>query len=187
MTPCVVTFCKDIGSLLNNAELSDFTLTCGDREFFVNKDILSTRSSFFDGMFRHDMKEVNEKAAKIENMEPDILEIVLRYLYTGELGLLPMDSIRKVYEAADRFIVEPLKIKCHSLLFDAFITESKTEPETVTSDQSKLHEQSKVVKKEVDDTKERQMLKNLFMSREWRLFSEEFPHKAFEMCKPYLL
>lgn len=186
MTPCAVSFSEDIGSLFNNAELSDFTIKCGDRSFYVQGAILSARSDFFVGMLRHGMKEANEKEVKIEKMEPDILELVLRYLYRGELEPLPVSYLQKVYSAADRFFVEPLKIKCHSLFIDAFTTESDTDSEKVTkSEQPALDEQSEIVKKEID-SKERQMLKNLFMSREWRLFSEEFPHKAHEMCKPYL-
>lgn len=188
MTPCTVSFSEDIGNLFNNKELSDFTITCGDRKFFVHKAILSARSDFFAAMFRHDMKEVKEKEGKIEKMEPDILDLVLCYLYTGELPPLSVKSLQKIYAAADRFIVEPLKIKCHSLFIDSFTNESDTDSEKVTeNEQPVLDEQSEVVKKEINDIKERQMLKNLFMSREWRLFSEEFPHKAHEMCKPYLL
>ena len=185
MTPCAVSLKKDIGSLLENSECSDFTLKCGDRKFPVHKAILSVRSDFFAGMFRSDMKEVSENDSEIEGIEPDILEIVLRYIYTSELPQLPIDSLRKVCAAADRFIVQSLKIKCHFLLIENFTAEFKEDSKKEAKDEgSDLQRQ--VVENVGHDTKEHQMIKDLFMSTEWRLFSEEFPLKAHEMCKPYL-
>lgn len=186
-SPCVKKLREDLGNLFNSDENSDFVLKCGERSFHVHKGVLSARSEFFAAMFRSNMKESNEGTGKIEELEPDILELVLRYIYNGEIPEISMECLKKVYAAADRFAVEPLKFKCHSLLVDSFINDSKMDFGNGSEKESESGSgQKEVVKTESSENRERQLLKELFMTREWRLFCQEFPHKAQQMYKPYL-
>lgn len=186
---CVRSLIDDFGKLFNNCENHDFVLKCGERNFHVHKAILTARSDFFAGMFRCNMKETTEGTGKIENIEPDILEIVLRYMYNGELAMLSMKSLHKVYAAADRFGVDSLKIKCYSLFIENFVICPKESSDVEAEKETfNVNKQTKiVVEKETDKTEEKKFLKDLFMSNEWRSFSQEFPYKAQEMCRPYLL
>ena len=166
----------------NNDSHSDFILKCGERSFYVNKTVLSARSDFFAGMFRRDMTEAVKGSANIEDVEPDVLELVLHYIYTGQIPELNKKSLQNVYIAAHRFGVESLKIKCYSLLVDKFVSPSKE-----GSDKENTTKSTGVVRDESQVSKEIQLVKDLFVSREWRLFSHEFPQRAQEMCKSYLL
>lgn len=177
----------DFGNLFNNDEHSDFVLKCGEKSFFVHKAVLAARSDFFAGMLRSNMKERNESTGKIENVEPDILELVLRYMYSGELAQLSMETTPKVYNAADRFGVEPLKVKCYSLLVSNLLTGDDENSDKEDEEELENTEQSVVAKNTLGKTKEKELLRNVFISSEWRAFSHEFPHQAQEMCRPLLL
>lgn len=133
------------------------------------------------------MKEANEDFAKIEDIEPDILELVLRYLYTGKLPQLPMESLKKVYAVADRFGVEPLKLKCCRLFVDKFIGFDEDSDKEIEKEPKSENDETKVLETEKHKTEEKKFLKDLFATREWRSFSQVFPYKAQEMCRPYLL
>lgn len=133
------------------------------------------------------MKEANEGSAKIEDVEPDILELILRYLYTGKVPQLPRESLKKVYAAADRFGLEPLKLKCYRLFVGNFISFDRDSDKTTKKETSTENEQAKDLEIEKQTAEEENFLKDLFATREWRSFSQMFPYKAQEMCRPYLL
>lgn len=181
-SPCIKNLIEDFGKLFNNGKSSDFVLKCGEKSFSVHKTVLSARSDFFEGMFRSNMKEANDGIGKIEDLEPEILELVLRYMYTGEIPELSMKSLHDVYAAADRFAVESLQAKCHSLLIESFITGSEENSDEDTEEELK-NKQTDICKTKPDKANEKQLLKELFMTREWRLFSKEFPRKSQELCK----
>lgn len=184
---CVKSLTEDFGRLFNNDELSDFVLKCGEQSFFVHKAVLSARSDFFAGMIRSNLKESKESTAKIEDVEPDILELVLRYMYSGEFPQLSMETIQNVYTAADRFGIESLKVKCYSTLVDNFLGADEEHSNKEAEKELKNTEQNEVAKTALLKNKEKELLKHMFRSREWRAFSHEFPHKAHEMCRPLLL
>lgn len=148
--------------------------------------MLAARSDFFAGMLRSNMKETKESTGKIQNVEPDILEQVLRYIYSGEFSQLSLETIQKVYTVADRFGVEPLKVKCYSLLVNNFlIGDDRNSDEK--DEELENTEQTAVAKNDLRRAKEKELLRNVFMSSEWRAFSNQFPHEAQEMCRPLLL
>ena len=66
----------------------DVTLVAGEKEFRAHKLILSGRSPVFAQMFEHDMKEKSTNTVEIDDIEPEILEEMITYIYTGDTPLL---------------------------------------------------------------------------------------------------
>lgn len=77
----------DFGHLLDSHDSSDVTLIVNGREFKAHKIILATRSPVFKAMFSVDMKENNTNRVEVADMEPGILEEMLRFIYTGRSSL----------------------------------------------------------------------------------------------------
>lgn len=159
---CMRSLIEDFGIFFNNCENHDFVLKCGERNFYVHKAVLTARSDFFAGIFRCNMKETTEGTGKIENIEPYILEIVLRYMYNGELTELSMESLHKVYVAADKFGEKSLKVKCYSLFIENYVICPKEifYIEAV-KESCNVSKETKII--ETDKTEEKKFLKDLFM------------------------
>ena len=79
-------FIDDMTKLMDDSETSDFTLKCGSKSFKVHKAILGARSNVFRAMFLSGMKEAVDGEAIITDVEENILEEILHYLYTGKLS-----------------------------------------------------------------------------------------------------
>lgn len=183
---CVKSLTEDFGNLFYNAEHSDFVLKCSKKSIFVQKVVLAARSDFFSGMLSSNKKECKESTGKNKDVDPDILKLVLRYMYTGEFSQLSMETIHKVYTAADKFGMKPLKVKCY-LLFSNNCLTGDEENFVEGNEELENTEQSVVAKNALRRVKGKELLRNMFISSEWKAFSHEFPHKAQEMCRPLLL
>jgi len=60
-------------------------------------------------MFENEMKESKEKSVEIKEAEPEVVREMLRYFYTeGVNNLTEMGT--KLYELADRYMVDKLKV-----------------------------------------------------------------------------
>lgn len=70
--------------LLNSGEMSDVTLAFAGKEFSAHKLILSSRSAVFKLMFQHDFKEKLENRVDIPDIDGEVGQEFLSFLYTGE-------------------------------------------------------------------------------------------------------
>lgn len=106
---------EDFNCLFEQANFSDVTLTCGNREFKMHKSILSARSAVFSAMFESQMLEGISNKVQIEDVDPDVMKEVLRFIYTGK-----SNSIDKMADlllaAADKYALERLKALCEEAL-----------------------------------------------------------------------
>ncbi|KAG9300208.1 hypothetical protein G9A89_002654 [Geosiphon pyriformis] len=84
---------QDFGSLLNNQIFSDVRIVVGKtqntRTFNAHSPILGARSSYFVRALSNDCvkRENNTIIIHIPNIPPRIFEVVLRYIYNGEISL----------------------------------------------------------------------------------------------------
>lgn len=84
----VSTYKTNFKSLLQDGSYSDVTMVAGSKEFKSHKLVLCARSPVFAKMFEHDMKENAMNRVDITDIEPEILEELLVYIYTDESPLL---------------------------------------------------------------------------------------------------
>jgi len=102
---------QDLGFLYSNKDLSDVIIICGNKKFECHKSILSSRSPVFKAMFTSNMKEQNAGSVEIKNMNPEVLENLLQYIYTCEASNI--DKLTKeLIAAADQYQIEKLKELC---------------------------------------------------------------------------
>ena len=59
-------------------------VACGDRVFECHQFMLSSRSPVFRAMFQSDMTEAATKRVDIQDLQPDTVNDMLLYIYTGE-------------------------------------------------------------------------------------------------------
>ena len=103
----------DLGNLLIDGHLSDVVLLVGDRKFPVHRAILAARSPVFRAMFTSNMKESVAEEIQIEDMEPDVMEELLRCVYTDQV---PVECGCDMLIAFDRFGLISLFDRCQKSL-----------------------------------------------------------------------
>ena len=99
----------DLGNLLVDRQLSDVVLRVGDQKFPVHRAILAARSPVFRAMFTSNMKESVAEEILIDDMEPDVMEELLRCVYTDQV---PVECGCDMLIAFDRFGLISLFDRC---------------------------------------------------------------------------
>ncbi|GBM04997.1 Protein roadkill [Araneus ventricosus] len=113
---------SDLLRLYSERKFCDVTLKAGDKEFGAHKNILSIRSPVFDSMFQNDMLEINTGVVNIPDVDAEILNMMLEYIYSDKFEDLRMENAMKLYQAADKYQILSLKDKCSSLLKSTLTT-----------------------------------------------------------------
>lgn len=112
-----VNLSRDLGALLDSECNSDMTLIADGNRFSVHKTILIARSPVFAAMFQHNIKEVHENEVDILDVDGDVLEQMIRFMYTGKVDKLDVLAGR-LLTAADKYALEDLKQLCDRAIFE---------------------------------------------------------------------
>lgn len=105
--------------LFNDKKFSDAQIIVGDRVFDVHKCVLDARSAYFSAMFSSEMKEKRENEVKIKDVSHEVMQEVLRFIYTGRVDNL--DALKTdLFVAADEYNIEALKALCERALIRDF-------------------------------------------------------------------
>ena len=115
LSSSITRHCVDLGKIFNDSSNSDVTIECGGKKFNCHKAILCARSDVFNAMISHkNMIEAMTNTVTITDMEPDTVELLLRFLYTDKVGGSGnVDDIFKLFIAADKYNVRDLKTGCN--------------------------------------------------------------------------
>ncbi|KAJ8683076.1 hypothetical protein QAD02_018868 [Eretmocerus hayati] len=107
--------CENVPSigemLLNDESYSDASLVVGDRIFSIHKRILALKSDVFKSMFTHRMTENEDGIVNIDDLDAEVMEELIYYIYTGKtknLSKIP----RELFEAAHKYQIHDLEEKC---------------------------------------------------------------------------
>lgn len=109
--------------LLENREISDVTVKCNGKSFYLHKSVLTTSSSVFDAMFKNDMKEKNQNIVEVKDVKPEILEQFFRFMYTGKVNEIEKSN-SELLIAAERYCVENLKSLCEESIIKSLSEEN---------------------------------------------------------------
>ncbi|KAJ8668315.1 hypothetical protein QAD02_009978 [Eretmocerus hayati] len=101
--------------LLNDKKFSDFVITVEGKNFHVHKSILATKSPVFKAMFILDMKENRQGSVVINGITHGVMRELLRFIYCGKVE--NQDVTMELYVAADKYLVDGLKVICERRLF----------------------------------------------------------------------
>ena len=106
---------RHLAEFYSSSNIGDVTLVVKNKEFQAHKAILAARSPVFAAMFQHNMKEAALNRVYIAEMEPDILQAVLRFIYTDQVDLTAGNATALLV-AANRYFLDLLKWKCEQFL-----------------------------------------------------------------------
>ena len=85
-------------------------------KFSAHKFILAARSPVFAKMFEHEeMSENKQNEVRIKDIAPDVLEQILKFVYTGEVSNLKEMAIPLLY-ASEKYELKRLKALCERQL-----------------------------------------------------------------------
>ncbi|GBC04590.1 hypothetical protein RclHR1_05760008 [Rhizophagus clarus] len=117
---------KDISSILNDADDFNVTIKVGEyentKEFQAHSVILRARCPYFKTA--PSKGRITKKNNKMEfdkpNITPTVFEMVLKYIYTGELDLekYPDENILELLVASDELLLEELFIHVQDYLIE---------------------------------------------------------------------
>ncbi|KAG9306436.1 hypothetical protein G9A89_003546 [Geosiphon pyriformis] len=116
----------DLTSLLNNEIFSDVKIIVGDglnnKTFHGHSPILAARSSYFDVALSNNWVKRENKTIIFSkpNISPQMFEVILRYLYSGEISLKEygVPKILELLIIADELILENLINHLESYLIE---------------------------------------------------------------------
>uniref|UniRef100_A0A8D8K3D7 Protein roadkill n=1 Tax=Culex pipiens TaxID=7175 RepID=A0A8D8K3D7_CULPI len=119
------TLAKDYADLLSSNQSSDITIKVGQRTFHAHKVVFIARSKVFAAMFQHDMLEAQRNEIVIPNMDPQVFEEVLRFIYTDKVEGLPQMAY-ELLEVAEKYDLARLKVICENELLTGITVNAAT-------------------------------------------------------------
>ena len=109
------TLADELGELWENSLFTDCCLVVAGQEFRAHKAILAARSPVFRAMFQHDMEESRTHRVEIRDLEPQVFETMMGFIYTGKAPALH-SMADAVLAAADKYCLQRLKAMCEDAL-----------------------------------------------------------------------
>ncbi|XP_067890660.1 kelch-like protein 23 [Heterodontus francisci] len=99
-----------------NELFTDITLECfSGRLFHCHKVALAACSTYFKIMFTADMREKATKIIKLPNIDDNILDALVRYVYTSEVSITEK-NVQSLLETADLLQFISVKTACENFL-----------------------------------------------------------------------
>ena len=78
--------------------------------------ILATSSPVFCAMFQADMREKETRTVVIQDVEPEIICLLLHWIYSGSIENVPDEMSMELLRAADKYQLDKLKELCEANL-----------------------------------------------------------------------
>ncbi|CAF1030044.1 unnamed protein product [Adineta steineri] len=110
--------CDILLELRNSGEYCDVILRTDDQHLFnVHRAILCSCSSFFRALFTNGMNETTDQIVDIHDINGDIMDLIIDYVYTHEIKLNE-NNIFEILLAANQLQVLELFSLCENYLHD---------------------------------------------------------------------
>jgi speckle-type POZ protein len=105
--------------------LSDVTFKIRNRKFAAHKAILAMRSPVFAAMFLHPTKEMQSNQVEVNDVDPDVFQELLRFIYIGNAQSTTMNKMASgLLAAADKYLLGDLKSRCETHLIRQMSSEN---------------------------------------------------------------
>ncbi|KAM6934340.1 kelch-like protein 41a [Xenentodon cancila] len=102
--------------LLNENKLIDCILKVGDRSIPCHRLILAACSPYFRELFfTEDGKEVDRKEVLLENLDPNMMEVIVNYMYSAEIDIND-NNVQDILALANRFQIPSVFTVCVNYL-----------------------------------------------------------------------
>lgn len=117
---------QDFETILENHLLADVTLIVEGKQLKAHKSILAARSPVFAAMFTVDMAEKRQDHVTIADMEYEVAQQMLRFIYTGKTDSESKMALRLLV-AAERYALMKLKEECERIICDTITVSTAVE------------------------------------------------------------
>lgn len=102
--------------LLNENKLIDCVLKVGDRSIPCHRLILAACSPYFRELYFSDEgKDVDNKEVSLENLDPNIMEVIVNYMYSAEIDIND-SNVQDILAVANRFQIPSVFTVCVNYL-----------------------------------------------------------------------
>lgn len=102
--------------LLNENKLIDCVLKVGDRSIPCHRLILAACSPYFRELyFSADGTEMDQMDVVLENLDPNIMEVIVNYMYSAEIDIND-NNVQDILAAANRFQIPSVFTVCVNYL-----------------------------------------------------------------------
>ncbi|XP_036377773.1 kelch-like protein 40b [Megalops cyprinoides] len=101
--------------LLENDKFVDCVLKIKDKEFPCHRLVLAACSSFFRAMFQSDLEEFKKREIVLEEVEPNIMEMILKYIYTSNINVTEQ-NVQDIFTVANLLQIPSIFTVCVSFL-----------------------------------------------------------------------
>lgn len=102
--------------LLQNGAFSDVILRVCEKKFKAHRCILAVSCEYFDAMFKGSFKESTDEEVEITDIEPDVFEVILQYIYTNQLSNDLGPITRDVLASAHKYGLQAVVDNCEEQL-----------------------------------------------------------------------
>ena len=103
--------CEELLTLHNEHDFTDFSLKTGNKSVQCHRVIIAANSPVLKAMLKSQMKETTQKQIQLDIIPPQCIDILMKYMYTGE-ARIPRETLKDVVEAADFLQMDELKQMC---------------------------------------------------------------------------
>lgn len=106
--------------LLENEKFVDCILKIQDKEFPCHRLVLAASSPFFKAMFLSELEESKKREIVLKDVEPSIMGMILRYLYTSDINLTEQ-NVQDIFMVANMYQIPSIFSVCVSYLQEKLV------------------------------------------------------------------
>ncbi|XP_029687450.1 kelch-like protein 40a isoform X2 [Takifugu rubripes] len=106
--------------LLETDKFVDCILKIKDQEFPCHRLVLAASSPFFKAMFLSDLEESKKREIVLRDVEPGVMGMILRYLYTSDIDLTEQ-NVQDIFIVANMYQIPSIFSVCVSYLQEKMV------------------------------------------------------------------
>ncbi|TNN32882.1 Kelch-like protein 40b [Liparis tanakae] len=104
-----------LSDLLENDKLVDCVLKIKDKEFPCHRLVLCACSAYFRSIFLSDLEESKKREIVLEDVEPGVMGLILKYLYTSKINVTEQ-NVQDIFAVANVYQIPSIFTVCVSFL-----------------------------------------------------------------------
>ncbi|XP_057367973.1 speckle-type POZ protein-like [Daphnia carinata] len=165
-------------NLWKTKTLSNVTFQCKTKSIEAHTLILASGSPVLAAMFQHDFTENQKKVVVVKEIEANVFEELLCFIYTGNFCVTKVD-VAKLLVAADKYAVETLKEECAMYLANTLTVENALSY-LVTSH---LHNSPMLYQSALDFITKKENEKIICRREDWMQIIKNYPELCFQVTQ----
>lgn len=106
---------KTLNTFLQNGELCDVEIQCGQKSFKCHRIILASISGYFRAMFLGALAESHQEVIKIQDIDENVMEDMVHYAYSGKIKI-HVDNVQSILYVASILQIENVARACSDFM-----------------------------------------------------------------------